>query len=539
MEAHTYKVLFADDEYWTREKMKTIIQWEKYNLEFLPPAENGEEVLEKLEEYHPDILITDINMPYINGVELLQRIHERNTEIVTFVISGYDDFEYVKSSFLSGSINYLVKPVNKIDLVNALSKALEIIGAREKDKLEKEQEELEILKAASLIQDREFSQFLEREKLSFTPAITSNNVHDFAGATMILIKIHDLSELSERYHYDINMVSYVVKKELRQRMKKENVFVFNHIYRANEFIIVTDSDEAEVENAAQRFLVDIGKITTSPVSLVMSDHTYSMGSLQSAYIQTVGLLMTRPFNKQSVILKKDDQMSKEICNRLNDSGKEDMEKFLSMGKGEELKRVISEEIGLGHCQEQNWTYLETKQTVKRVLNLVQEFLVEKKSGREGIVLIDNSIEMIDKALELLDVKYLMELLGDVIDSAVSYGKEEYVGDSMKEIAHQAVAYIEEHYYQPLTLTVLAEQYNVESSYFSKMFRKENGENVMQFIAKTKIAHAKEYMRKSNINLTEIAFMVGYDDYTYFNKVFRKLEGMSPREYRSQIEAGQN
>lgn len=75
MHVKSYKVLFADDEYWTREKMARIIPWEKYSLEFLKPASDGEEVLERLSEEKPDILITDINMPYVNGVELLKKVH--------------------------------------------------------------------------------------------------------------------------------------------------------------------------------------------------------------------------------------------------------------------------------------------------------------------------------------------------------------------------------------------------------------------------------------------------------------------------------
>ena len=106
MHVKSYKVLFADDEYWTREKMARIIPWEKYSLEFLKPASDGEEVLERLSEEKPDILITDINMPYVNGVELLKKVHTEYPELITFVISGYDDFEYVRDSFLSGSIHY-------------------------------------------------------------------------------------------------------------------------------------------------------------------------------------------------------------------------------------------------------------------------------------------------------------------------------------------------------------------------------------------------------------------------------------------------
>ena len=92
MESRKYKVLIADDEYWTREKLCRMLRWEEYSLICLPPACDGEDVLRKMEEETPDILITDINMPYIDGVKLLQIVQERYPEVITFVISGYDDF---------------------------------------------------------------------------------------------------------------------------------------------------------------------------------------------------------------------------------------------------------------------------------------------------------------------------------------------------------------------------------------------------------------------------------------------------------------
>lgn len=169
-----YKVLIADDEYWTREKLRRMIEWEKYSIECLEPATNGEEVLERLKAEQPDILITDINMPYVNGIELLQQVQRNYPEVITFVISGYDDFEYVRESFMAGSMNYLLKPVSKFDLINALVKALDKVS-------ESRNQKMELLKASSMIQDREFSRFLEKQERPFTPAITMNSQVDFAG----------------------------------------------------------------------------------------------------------------------------------------------------------------------------------------------------------------------------------------------------------------------------------------------------------------------------------------------------------------------
>ena len=92
-------------------------------------------------------------------------------------------------------------------------------------------------------------------------------------------------------------------------------------------------------------------------------------------------------------------------------------------------------------------------------------------------------------------------------------------------------YIDRNYFEELTLVSLSEKYCVESSYFSRLFKQETGKNLMLYIAEKRIEKAIEYMKDENVNLTEIAFLTGYDDYTYFSKVFKKITGKSPRDYR--------
>ena len=173
-----------------------------------------------------------------------------------------------------------------------------------------------------------------------------------------------------------------------------------------------------------------------------------------------------------------------------------------------------------------------RQTVKKVLNIMIENAIETLS-RDEVIDMENFVEMADKVIETLNSQYLVEVINDFIEYVLSV-KQEEAPDSISGIVKQAAAFIDENYFEELTLSSLAKQFNVESSYFSRVFRKEIGENLMLYIYKTRIEKAKEYMQKSNVNLTEIAFMVGYDDYTYFNKVFRKVMGMSPRDYKNSI-----
>ena len=301
MEKQKYKILIADDEFWTREKLRQMIEWDRYSLECLEPARDGEGVLKRLEEEEPDILITDINMPFINGVELLEIVKEKYPEIVAFVVSGYDDFEYVRGTFLSGAIHYLVKPVTKIDLVNAIVKALEIISERENEKLK-------LLKAASLIQDRKFSQLIEKEEVPYVPNLSMNSGIELAGMSLMLIKIHNLSAVIKYNDYDMNLFSYNIKKEIHRIIHTDEIIIFNHIYRSNEFIVITELGSRELVKLAERLRIYFSKFPGTCLTFCISGHSYSMDSIHMAYVESVALLMTRTYCKKDEIILSEKKM---------------------------------------------------------------------------------------------------------------------------------------------------------------------------------------------------------------------------------------
>ena len=524
MEKVNYKLLVADDEYWTREKLRSMINWEEYHITFMKPAEDGEEVLLRIGQERPDILITDINMPFVNGVELVKAVKEKYPEIVVFVISGYDDFAYVKETLVAGAINYLLKPVSKIELVNAVSRALEIIGAEEKNRMQ-------IWKAASLIQDRELSLLVEKEQTPFLPAIMTEQ--EMAGCSVMLIKIHELQGYMEEYHYDMNLLSCQMKKRMKEITGIGNLLIFNHIFRSNEFIVVTEMEPAQQERAARRILDNFLREGKSPVTIAVSEHTYTMESIHSAYVQSVSVLMTRPFQRESMVIfcnQEEKNIQKTVKNRISQEIEMQIRALLKAGNRRALKELIWKDIGLGSCSGSEWGYLEVKQTVKRICNLLLEDLLQ--SGESAAVQeMESLTEMADKLVERLDGGLLCDMLTEMIDNTAIERKQD-AGCSIRDIVRDAAAYIDSNYFEELTLIRLAEKYSVDSSYFSRMFKQETGKNLMLYIAEKRMEKAREYMEDERINLTEIAFLTGYDDYTYFSRVFKKVTGYSPREYRA-------
>lgn len=529
-----YKVLVADDEYWTREKLRTMLQWEEYGLTFLEPAADGEEVLAKIQQDQPDILITDINMPFLNGVELLAILQKQYPQIVTFVISGYDDFAYVKDTFMAGAINYLLKPVTKIDLVGALTKALQIISGRQSEQEEARRQKLQILKASSLIEDREYSRLLEREDAAFAKIPPPIQAPDLAGTSLMLIKIHYLKNLARSCGYDMNLLSYSVKKELGRFFDQDGVLIFNHIYRSNEFLVISELDPESMKRAAERVMAWLSKEAQSPLTICISGRNYTMDSIYMAYVQTVAMLMERSYSRTSEVKRAQEAQkgTARISGRLGEEQEKQFKSLLRKGNRGGIRKLIFDTIGLRSCQEQPWGYLEVKQTVKKLLNLFMDWAAGHMEPRE-LVDLESMADQADKTVESLDAQALCEVLEDVLTFVVPEAKEAPT-DSVKDIVRQAVAYVDAHYFEDISLASLAGQFHVEGSYFSRVFRQETGKTIMVYITGKRMEKAIEYMKDPGINLTEIAFLVGYDDYTYFSRVFRKAMGVSPREYRSRV-----
>jgi len=531
-----YKVLIADDEYWTREKLRQMIHWQDYALEFLEPAIDGEDALAKIESERPDILITDINMPFISGTELIKIVREKYPEIISFVISGYDDFEYVREALTGGAVNYLLKPVSKIDLVNSLSKSLEIISQRQKHESEQQDTRMRLLKASSLLLDREFSYFLREKEAAFTPNISLNTSLDIAGNSVMLVKIHDLREIKAAYNYDLNLYSYNTKQQIRSWFEGAEVMVFNNTSRTNEFLIFSNIEFSQIDQIAKKMLKGLQEYSGSVITIIINEHSFSVDNIRDVYKQTIRLLEFRPFSKESLIL----------TTRDNGQGEGETEKAERFGAEQSgiLRRLIEDghksviiswvEQYLNLDSENGClSFFEEKRAAKNVIQYLYQRLCPVPDP-QSMLKMEDQIEAADSYIDIIDKEALSELFRGIVDSMLEE-KTEQTDISAQDAVEKAIAYVNEHYYEKITLTGIAQMVGVSSSYFSTIFSRLTGENLIAYITRLRIEKAAELIRSGSFNLTETAFMVGYEDYAYFSRIFRKAMGVSPRDYASNQE----
>lgn len=520
-----YKVLSADDELWSRENIRRMLAWEDYSIDFLEPACDGEEVLERIPKENPDIVITDINMPFLGGLELLDKIHTQYPDIITLAVSGYDDFQKVKGVFMAGGIDYLLKPVGREQLVDSLSKALKTLEEREIQKAEKEDNILRENYVSSFLEDDEFSSLLNGKL--FRPGKESHvpSTKVFSEISTILVKFHDVEVLKQSYNKDVLRMSYDMKKRLRELIDAEKSIVFNYTDKVNEFIIELNATPARLKFIADRILETFPLKSQGPVTVVIHDQASSLDDIGAVYREMIAELVMRPFGRQhSIITCSAGARKQKVNDRFTDRVEAQIKSCLSAHDIKQAGNIIKESTGLDRCDSAGWSLLEVTQFTTRAINTIADC---DRSGDS------RSYEEVQDALNYGLRTLNKEIIQENIDLAleIASGSENSEDISINSQVESVREYISEHYAEHLSLSDLAEQFFVEASYLSRKFSARFGETITAYITRCRMDKAKELMKDPHNKLEVISFTVGYDDYNYFSRVFRRFEGTSPSEYR--------
>lgn len=539
MKSMKYKVLAADDEFWSRENIRSLIPWEEYSLEFLEPACDGEEVLERIPEEKPDIILTDINMPFLSGLELLQRLQNEYPNIVTIAISGYDDFDKVKGVFVSGGLDYLLKPVGKEELVKVLTKALGILEERENAKKHDETSRIQEHKLSSFLEDSEYSALLSGKLYGQSASQTHvSSTNTFSEVATLMVKFYNIAEIAEQFDHDNLQMSWSIKSRLRELTGTDgNAIIFNNSNKMSEFLSVKTADAKELRALAENILKEFPLEEYGPVSVVLHEQTSSLDDIGTVYRELISTLVTRPFSRSHCILSCPEEKNTVEMQTIGKSAPAHMETelyhLLSTGQKSETEKLIFRTCDFKHCDDGTWSYLDVKQYAGRITGILYRYVQEKCP--ELTAQAEEAMDNIDYYMKCLNAPSLFASLKILLDSLWESGEDKGAdSSSVVQQVEQIHRYIEQSYHENITLTALAEQYHMDASYLSRIFSQKYGETIIAFLTRIRMEKAAELMKNQDKKLETISFLVGYDDYNYFSRVFRKKMGCSPREYRNNL-----
>ncbi|MGL5577280.1 MAG: response regulator transcription factor [Sarcina sp.] len=495
------KVMLVDDENLIVEGLKNIIEWEELGLLVVQTANDGEEAIKKFKENPVDIVVTDINMPRVTGLELLKSLKEINDNVRFIVLSGYDTFSYAKKAIELGVKSYLLKPVDEEELESTLKSIIDDInnGKQREQKL----------------------------------TIKNGKIIDFINSK---INVKELMEFAGimRVRFDAN--SYRVSNILIGSGKideiiacvKTNIFsTFEIVPNYDGSIILINSFNEENSEAGIREFYEIIKDTVKEelgydVFVSVGSMVTDFKSLPKSFIES------RKAKKQVLVEGYGKVIFGEEIEVLEFESIDFKKEIDSINKLiiEKNKEAVTKYM-LDIFENKNLTpkqiYDFSIKVVILIDDILKEFKLDNKYGRESLssVIVDLCSEDTRENIEKFLITELEELIKVISDNVQVYSP----------VVQQVVKMINKEYKEELSLKTLAAKYRINSSYLGQIFSKEVGISFSEYLNKVKNTKAKDLILNTNMKINNIAKEVGYTDTSYFYRKFKKYYGVCPSTLR--------
>lgn len=536
------KVLIVDDEPIIRKGISSKIDWDKLQLTKAGEARNGMEAMAVIRQLKPDIVITDIRMPQMDGLQFIDLAKREYPHIQFIIISGYNDFEFARQAIRFGVTDYLLKPVNKEELKQALLIVKERLKPQ-RDNTDDDKREMRLMLSRLLRNDAEegtraaFNALWRRMYASSDPAALSFVVAVYRLQPLKLPYKNFREQESELFDYAIrNLIVHAMDIDVQS-------VVFQQEAERNEIVAIYGCSrradwegESAIRRSAERAVhairvclnlecsagigfpstTDVGNLKRSyeaAVTAVRSEvlvgpgkvHAYRQGALRlDGKAETGGLSFISAAQERLLFASLHEHDGERIRIWLEERYRQLAENPMSgFEQFESLSLHIYTLLGK-YLQEHSEATHSLPETTQHFHNV----LLSCRSWREMTAALQQFAESIMSAT-----------------ANPHAAKGEQIVESVKR-------YVDSHYFMNVSLSWVAERFFISPNYFSKLFKEKSGQNFNDYVTHVRLQKSLEMMQDPNLGLTEIAALIGYDSYAYFSSVFRKRFGISPRNYRN-------
>ena len=520
-----YKVFLVEDEIVTREGIRDRVDWAAAGFQFCGEAPDGELALPLLEKTQPDVLITDIKMPFMDGLQLCKIVRERLPRLKIIILSGHDEFQYAQEAVRLGVTEYLLKPVGVQDLHLVLQKV-----ARQLDRAQEEHESLQRLKHQVeddlALRQEKFLLKLVMGGMSSSEAIEEGQR---LGLNLIAnwyqVIVLEFEPGAEPFTYNHaqgieRIISRLVGNNPDVYLSKKSMAELFFLIKGDsaeilgqEAYFLAELIKSEVENKTDRFMrVGFGS-PQDRIGNIYQSFTAAWANLE----QTASQAQARGRS----------QLHKAELLDLDPSALENYLQFGMIDGFENFFGTYLEPLGETALQ----SYFIKNYIFVNIVLTTARFVQELGGDVDEVIPEINNVETL-----LMNIKTLNQLREEtrgVFASALSY-RDKQACNQYGAIIHQARKYMEAHYSNPdLSLNEVAAQVNLSPSHFSTIFSREMGETFSEYLTHTRLEKAKELLRTTPLKSFEISAQIGYNDPHYFSYVFKKHLGLSPKEFRLQ------
>jgi two-component system response regulator YesN len=528
------KLIIADDEKWVRTTVKTLIPFQSLGISLSCEASNGIEALELCRQHEPDILVTDIMMPGLNGLELIREVRRLLPDLKIVIISGYNDFEYAKTAMKFGIIDYLLKPVDEEELLQVLERIMTEIG--EKVRLNKvlEAGEEQVRKALPVMCEAFLNELITRNSMTaenIKSELKKYNIDMPNSIYTICVTAPDENIKQEGTRSSSDRYRLLVKRAMK-RYTGAVTFSLAHDKNILVSIINNGNNKAGIERAFHICSAILDKKLNFSISTGISTPTHQPGMLPDIYVKACEALETRFWEGSGTLavyhagLLSENKMmilSEEALNKITLNLKlSNMQTAVSYAEGICKSIQIERNMKPDIVREFFWQYL---QSLIIMLNIQLPFI-----RHETMVTGEHPYERIK---ETLFISSLEACIKELLQKIFNFYHDKNPLDN-NNLVENAKKIIERNFAGDISLEQVAKHVHLSPAYLSELFKKETGMSFIDYKTIIRIEHAKKLLCTPTMNISEISGKVGYSDPKYFSKLFKKITGKTIFEYRKEV-----
>ena len=532
------KVFLVEDEIVMREGIKNNISWEKEGFEFVGEASDGELAYPMIQRTRPDILITDIKMPFMDGLELSRLVKKELPDIKIIILSGYEEFSYAQEAISIGITDYLLKPITGARLLETVK---EVAG-----QIRKEREQQAFLETFG--KEQQENVWLARQKyfhkLVSGQASVSALLNEGAAMgldlaaeqyNIMLFKVFEGEEL-ERYCEAVNRVT----DEIKTVTEKLPQVIMAELSTEGLAFLVKGTAEKSAEKVLEELVEELMKILSHCPEIEyfggVGRTVSRLSELNRCNEEANRAFAYRYIRKRNQIIYserdtgKDDEELKLSTLDINQMDRKIVENFLRTGLKSEAKHFVDEYLySLG---ENNLGSLMFRQYITMDLYITTVSVLEQ-IGYDSVDLVEHCGDFKTMSRVFKSVDHMKEYLQKVFETAIEL-REKSASKKYSSLLQKAASYIQENFSNSdISLNSVAANVNLSPNHFSTVFSQEMGQTFVEYLTMQRMNRAKELLRGTNMKTAEIAYAVGYRDAHYFSYLFKKTQDCTPREFRNQ------
>lgn len=535
------KVFLVEDEMVIRRGIKNSIDWEKEGYIFCGEASDGELAYPMIIKEKPDILITDIRMPFMDGLELCKLVKKELPNIKILILSGYDEFDYAKEAIHLGVTEYLLKPISSGKLLEALNGVSESIR-REKEDKDLVRKYMEEMRENTEHEKQKFFEQMIAGNLSMADALETGKKYEMnlsAGMYNLLLFRFTLGEENRKSGELLGEAEYAIEK-LTERL--EYVFEFQRGVEGWAFLLMADNEE-QMSERVKELSKDLEEIMKNYSTIAyfggIGQPVARLRELEESFREAERALAARFTMELNRIISVEDIRMAQNVDTLDDieitsfgeieKTRTMLEKFLNNGAEDEIDEFV--DVYINELPEENLKSVLMRQYIIMDAYIVMMSFCEKIEGIEGEMQaqseeLKNSMKTIQTLEEIKN--YIRMLLKKIIGVRDTISGRRY--SDIIEIAKDQIR--KTYMSDEISLNTIAAEVGMSPSYFSSIFSKEMGKTFVEYLTEIRMDRAKELLMCSSMKTSEIGYEVGYKDPHYFSYIFKKTQNCTPKEFRA-------